>query len=198
MESSGVVLYEYDSVSGVIESIVHAYVNVKKVTVPDMEDCDLAQEIRIMCIQALDSGHYDQKKSPDGPYNYLFRTVANRTYNLKRGVWTVNNPPCTRCEHWSKKERRCLSNENECFKMQKYKEAMRSKALLRISIGDGSYNTYDNDSMGTIDDYILEDYIITNLSPELRSYYCSVRRGGKVNDDIHMDLYKAISDLLKE
>lgn len=87
---------EYHTVSGVIERIVTDYIYVKKVRIPDMDAFDIAQEIRMKCVQALDN--YNPNKSNGSPFHFLHRSIHNHIYNLKRGVWTVNNPPCVRCE----------------------------------------------------------------------------------------------------
>jgi len=191
----------YHSVSGVIERVVNHYVYVRRTRIPDMDAQDIAQEIRVKCIQALESNQYDPEKSNGSPYNFLHRCIHNHVYNLRRGTWVPNNPPCVRCDCWDKKERKCtaVDGEDDCAKMQKYRDAMRIKASLRTPIGFDKYCTEGRAiEFGSIEELELDDLIINRLPQKLCNEYMKLRRGEAVKNKKKNELKRAILAILKE
>lgn len=191
----------YHSVSGVIERVVTHYVHVRRVRIPDMDAQDIAQEIRIKCIQALESSQYNPNKSNGSPYNFLYRCIHNHIYNLRRGTWVPNNPPCVRCRYWDRKQRMCVAKngEDECVKMQKYREAMHIKASLRTPIGFDKYCTEGQSiEFGSIEEFELDDLIINKLSPRLCNEYMKLRRGIDIRQKKRNELKRVILEILND
>lgn len=191
---------DYHSVSGVIERVVNHYVYVKRVRIPDMDAQDISQEIRVKCIQALESNQYSPDKSNGSPYNFLHRCIHNHVYNLRRGTWVPNNPPCVRCAYWDKKKKACIAQggEDDCAKMQKYKDAMRIKASLRTPIGfDKHYTEGRSIEFGSIEEFELDDLILNSLPPKLCDEYLRLRRGEDIKHKKKNELKRAILTILK-
>jgi hypothetical protein len=166
-----------------------------------MDAQDIAQEIRIKCLESLASNQYEPGKTGGTPYSFLYRCIHNHLYNIRRGVWTVNNPPCVRCEYWSRKQRSCISvgGEDICNKMQKYRSIMSVKASLRTPVGFDKHCT-DGRSVefSSIEEYELHDLIINRLPLHLHSEYDKVRSGMKVPQDTIKILQDAIYEILKD
>jgi len=194
--------FDYSVYSDVIEQVVHYYINIRRVRIPDMDAQDIAQEIRLKCVQALESDQYDPDKTPDGsPYSFLVRCIHNRLYNLKRGVWTPNNPPCVRCPCWDKKLKKCVldGGEQACEKMVRYREAMRVKASLRTPIGFDRHCTEGQSLIfDSIDEFELHDLISNSLPPKLLGYYNDLRNGVSIQPRKKNELRRAIMKILQE
>jgi len=110
-----------------IERVVEVIVYIKHTQIPDMDADDIAQEIRLKCWTALDQ--YNKKQG--ALYHFLLQVARNHVYNLKRGIWVPNNPPCVRCDKRQKENVRCERNDI-CMKMRKYRRSMKIKASLRV------------------------------------------------------------------
>lgn len=117
----------YAQVSGIIESLV--YTEIHRYPHNGIENEDLAQEIRMECIKALDK--YDPTRIGPSPYKFLQTCVKNRLYNMQRGTYLPNNPPCVRCEFWDKAQKVCKINEEGCDAIIKYRNNMATKAAIK-------------------------------------------------------------------
>jgi len=189
----------YSQTSGVIDNIIHHYLIIQRITIPDMDAEDIAQEIRFKCIQALLSPKFDPDKVGTSPYSFLHRVIHNHVYNLKRGVWTVNNPPCVRCEYWDKDVRKCLAQVNHCDKMLAYQDDMQKKAALRTPVGfEKDYVENQAFEVSSIDDYILDDHVISRLPENLRSFYIDLKKGLDIPHLIRKELRRRIMRIIKE
>jgi len=188
----------YPSISGVIERIVYFFINVKQVRIPDMDDDDIRQEIRIKCISALQPNVFDPTKSSKTPYAYLRCVVHNFLYNLKRGTWTPNNPPCVRCECWDRDLRKCNINEEGCKKMAKYRSTMKAKADLRTPIGFDEYYLNGQHTFGSIEEYELDEFITTQLPKEYCTYYNMLKRGDPVPEEIVDELKERVLKIIED
>lgn len=73
-------IYTYESLHDDIERIVSMKCGLY--TIPGFDREDIAQEIRVFCINAL--AKYDAAKNHSTPFNYLARCVDNRLRNLLR------------------------------------------------------------------------------------------------------------------
>ena len=81
-----------------IETIVS--MKKKKYNFPGVDPEDTAQDIRIICWEALKK--FDSDKVGKSVFHFVARCVDNALYNKFRGVYLDNNPPCLRCEHYIK------------------------------------------------------------------------------------------------
>lgn len=189
---------DYPSISGVIERIVYYFINVKQVRIPDMGEDDIRQEIRIKCLHALKPGVFDHSKSGKTPYAYLRRVIHNFLYNLKRGTWTPNNPPCVRCKQWDRTLRKCLINEIDCKKMEKYRISMKARADLRTPIGFDEYYLDGQRTFGSIEEMELDEFISIKLPEGYLDYYQTLKRGEGVPDKIVEELKEMVLKIIQK
>lgn len=189
----------YHQTSGVIEQVVHHYATIRRVNIPDMDQDDISQEIRLKCIQALSSPRYDPTKVKTSAYGFLFQCIHNHIYNIKRGIWTPNNPPCVRCKHWDKNNRKCTESNDTCSEMQKYKASMQKKAALRTPVGfQKDYIENQFFIVDSIDEFILDEYVSCQLPESLRGFYIQLKNGESLPENIHSELKRRIIKILKD
>lgn len=119
--ASGIYFHE------VIEAIV--YTEGVNYLIPDMSFDDIAQEIRLECLRVLPA--YNPERIGPSPYNYLKTCVKNKLYNLRRGIYVPNNPPCNRCPLWDKGSKECRISEIGCKEIKSYRKMMAAKASLK-------------------------------------------------------------------
>lgn len=74
------IAFTYESLRDDIERLVSMKCNLYTIPGYDLED--VSQEIRVMCIRALEK--YDPSKNHSTPFHYLARCVDNRLRNLLR------------------------------------------------------------------------------------------------------------------
>lgn len=189
---------DYPSISGVIERIVYYFINVKQTKIPDMDSDDIRQEIRIKCIHALQPEVFDPSKSSKTPYAYLRCVIHNFLYNLKRGTWTPNNPPCVRCDCWDRDLRKCTIEEDGCKKMEKYRSMMKAKADLRTPIGFDEYYLDGQHTFGSVEEIELDELVTFKLPEEYRIYYQMLKNGDRVPEQISNELQQLVIQILEE
>lgn len=173
---SGVLAYTPE-VSGVIEQI--AYKEARIAARSRIEQDDLKQEIRMACIKALTQ--FDATRIGPSPYAFLVRCAKNHLYNLSRGTFVPNNPPCTRCPLWDKKTRTCSVKEVGCDKIVEYRKSMSAKASIKHADNLGDYETIDSVHSGDVDALVL---------------YTSIK--DKLPVDMLLDFEKMIDGRIKE
>ena len=189
---------DYPTISGVIERIVYYFINVKQTRVPDMDQDDIRQEIRIKCIHALQPKVFDPTKSSKTPYAYLRCVIHNFLYNLKRGTWTPNNPPCVRCDLWDRTIRKCNIEEKDCRKMAKYRSTMKAKADLRTPIGFDEYYLNGQQSFSSVEEFELDEFVSMKLPDEYCTYYHMLKRGEIVPEEIINELKERVLKIIEE
>ncbi len=97
----------YYDVEDLVETIVH--MKKGKYAFPGHDSEDLAQDIRLICWEALNK--FDQNKLGKSVFHFVARCVDNALYNKFRGVYLDNNPPCLRCPMYIKETKECEINE---------------------------------------------------------------------------------------
>jgi len=156
----------YAQVSGLIEALVYTEVNRYPHQGIDTED--LAQEIRMECIKAIDK--YDPNRIGPSPYKYLQTCIKNRLYNMQRGTFLPNNPPCVRCEFWDKIQKSCKINEDGCDAILKYRKNMATKAAIKHPSFIET-DMVDCEGDANVDYILLNESIKQKLSGDLLSDY---------------------------
>jgi hypothetical protein len=158
------------------ESVVEAIVNTegRKYNVPGYDFDDIAQEIRMECYRVME--FYDPQRIGNSPYKYLITCIRNRFYNMRRGVYVPNNPPCVRCELWDKENRRCTIDEVGCDKIVRYRKGMSTKAALHkpssldIDVEDASIGN-------NVNLIVLDESIVAALPSGLIIHYQHLKSG---------------------
>lgn len=180
------------STSGILyedaEDMVETIVSMKKskYNFPGVDPEDLAQDIRLMCWEALEK-KFDDSKVGKSVFHFVARVVDNGLYNKFRGVYLDNNPPCLRCEHYQKATKTCAIDEIGCDRIVNYRKRMAQKRAIAAPL---SYNAHlDNEegsdfsaheslsvesTTGVCD---LDDSFRSSLDEELVPYYDLMVKG---------------------
>lgn len=137
--ASGVV--DFESCHTTIEHLVAK--EARRNVLPGMSVEDVAQEIRVECWKSLQ--HYDTSRIGPYPYKFLQVCVKNFLFNMRRGIYIPNNPPCVRCPMWDRLNKSCLIKEEGCQAIVEYRKNMALKAeikcpaTLEVDIADSSF-----------------------------------------------------------
>ena len=154
------------------EDLVETIVNMKKAkySFPGVDPEDLAQDIRLMCWEALEH-KFDPAKVGKSVFHFVARVVDNGLYNMFRGVYLDNNPPCLRCEHYLKDSKDCAIDEVGCDRIVSYRDRMARKRAIAAPL---SYNAQLDGDEGT--DFSLHESLsvgsatgVCDLDDTLRS-----------------------------
>ena len=118
--------------------LVETIVNMKKTkyNYPGIDPDDTAQDIRVMCWEALQK--FDQAKLGKSLFHFVARCVDNALYNKYRGVYLENNPPCLRCPYYIKDTKGCEIDEVGCDRIVSYRQRMAAKRAIAAPL---SYHT---------------------------------------------------------
>lgn len=165
----------YEDVTHIVEALVNT--EGRRYPIPDRDHEDIAQDIRLECLRLLT--HYDPTRIGPSPYKYFQTCIRNFLYNLRRGIWVPNNPPCARCPLWDKVGRKCTIEEVGCEKIVQYRANMARKANLKTpSLIDD--DVLDNVHEQEIDSVLLDHSIIEALPPKLLPFYEKLKNGEKI------------------
>ncbi len=164
---------QYEDIEGIVEALV--FTEGRRVPIPGLTFDDLAQEIRLECLRVLPT--YERQKSPV-PFKYLQICVRNRLYNMRRGVYVPNNPPCARCPLWDKEAKICKIAEVGCQDIIDYRLGMDKKASLRSpSVLNEESSGADVRSVMELEAKILDEDIRDRLPRELLTDYIRMISG---------------------
>ena len=169
---------KYTSSTDLVETIVSMKKN--KYSFPGVDPEDLAQDIRLMCWEALEK-KFDPDKLGKSVFHFVARVVDNGLYNKFRGVYLDNNPPCLRCEHYIKEDKSCAIDEVGCDRIVSYRERMARKRAIaaplsynaQLDADEGSdFTSHSSLSVGSNTGVCdLDDTLRSNLDEGLVSYY---------------------------
>lgn len=126
----------YETATALVETIVS--IKKKKYQFPGVDPEDVAQDIRMICWEAL--SRFDPDKLGKSVFHFIARCVDNRLYNQFRGVYLDNNPPCLRCPEWDKINKTCMIEEIGCERIVQYRDRMSRRRALAAP---ASYSTLD-------------------------------------------------------
>ncbi len=169
----------YEDATSLVETIVS--LKKKKYQFPGVDPEDTAQDIRMICWEAL--SRFDPAKMGKSVFHFIARCVDNRLYNKFRGVYLDNNPPCLRCPEYDKANKECLIDEIGCDRIVQYRTRM---ARRRAIAAPSSYSLDVEDSEAIPHSVVtgsltgvsdLSDELRSSLSPDLRSYYDRIING---------------------
>ncbi len=182
----------YDSAHDLVETIVS--MKKAKYAFPGVDPEDLAQDIRIMCWEALEK-KFEPGKLGKSIFHFVARVVDNGLYNKFRGVYLDNNPPCLRCPEYVRETKTCKIDEVGCDRIVSYRDRMSRKRAIASPL---SYNAHlDSDdekeftyhesmSVGSMTGMIdLDDTLKTELDECLLPYYEKMARGESEMVPIH-------------
>lgn len=124
----------YESAIDLVETIVS--MKKSKYNFPGVDPEDLAQDIRIMCWEALEH-KFEPGKMGKSVFHFVARVVDNGLYNKFRGVFLDNNPPCLRCPEYIKETKSCAIDEVGCDRIVSYRDGMMRKRAIAAPL---SYN----------------------------------------------------------
>jgi len=180
--------------SGIIESIVH--IQIRKVPPRDGDPEDLKQEMRMAAIKAM--AKYDPTRIGPSPYKFLEQCVRNHVYNLNRGVYVPNNPPCVRCELWDKVNKTCRINEEGCEAIVRYRQNMETKKSLRSPDRLPDFDLSTPRGAEDIDAFVLDESIKSRLPADLLEDYVKLTSGQKVDPRRKTKIRRIVKKLLEE
>ena len=178
---SGIV---YEDAQDLVETIVS--MKKGKYNFPGIDPEDLAQDIRLMCWQALEQS-FDPDKLGKSVFHFVARVVDNGLYNKFRGIYLDNNPPCLRCEHYIKETKSCAIEEVGCDRIVSYRQRMAQKRAIAAPLSynahldqeEGSdFTAHESLSVGSTTGVCdLDDTLRSSLDDSLVPYYDKMVRG---------------------
>lgn len=174
----------YEEHTNLVETIVS--LKKSKYKFPGVDPEDTAQEIRIICWEAL--SRFDPAKMGKSVFHFIARCVDNRLYNQFRGVYLDNNPPCLRCPEWNKTKKECMIEEIGCDRIVAYRDRM---ARRRAIAAPTSYSTLDDGAEGATEDQKLPASLttgsLTGVSDMSDQFRNAVREDLRIFYDMMVD-----------
>lgn len=181
----------YSDINDIVEALVHT--EGRRYPIPGYEHEDIAQEIRVECLRVLP--FFNASRIGPSPYKYLQTCVRNFLYNMRRGIWVPNNPPCVRCPLWDRVKRTCIIDEVGCEKIVQYRENMAAKADLRrpSSLEDDVLDNYQDEHTEAM---LLDQSIRGALPPRLLPFYEKMLVGDKIPARVKREIRLLVTDII--
>lgn len=174
----------YDDAQDLVETIVS--MKKTKYNYPGVDPEDLAQDIRLMCWEALEQ-KFDHTKVGKSVFHFVARVVDNGLYNKFRGIYLDNNPPCLRCPEYIKETKSCAIEEIGCNRIVSYRDRMARKRAIASPLsynahldaeGGQDFTHHASMSVGSQTGVCdLDDTLKTELDDVLVPYYELMVRG---------------------
>lgn len=177
-----------------LQPVIEAIINTegRRYPIPGLEHDDIAQEIRLECLRVMQ--FYDTTRIGNSPYKFLQVCVKNFLYNMRRGIYVPNNPPCVRCPLWDKVRRTCIIDEIGCEKIVQYRNSMATKAALRAP---STLEIDITESEGLdIDAWSLDESIRAALPFAYIKHYQAMKEGR--SDEVPARIKRQIRNIVKE
>lgn len=172
---------------------------------------DIRQEAFIIATKAIRSGKYDKCRKLEP---FLFRSISNGLFNLKRGVTGKFASPCQRCPLFDRKyesttnQCKAFTNKLDCDKYMQWelRNAKRNSLINPISF---SSPDEDEEDVFDIQTYTIEhvldeaikneitDLINNNLPATLRGNFLKMMAGIKIKTQDRKAVQSAIYDIIK-
>jgi hypothetical protein len=183
----------YSEITDIVEALINT--EGRRYPIPGMDHEDIAQEIRLECLRVMQ--HYNPERIGPSPYRFLQVCIRNYLYNMRRGIYVPNNPPCVRCPMWDRMNKTCLVDEIGCDKIVQYRQNMAKKAALKKP-ASLEIDVYDNNGDSSIDAVMLDESIREALPDHLISYYQQMINGEQVPPRIKRQIRSLVKDILKD
>lgn len=174
----------YESALDLVETIVN--MKRSKYNFPGVDPEDLAQDIRVMCWEALEH-KFDPNKLGKSVFHFVARVVDNGLYNKFRGVYLDNNPPCLRCPEYIRATKECAIDEVGCNRILSYRDRMARKRAIASPLSYNSHLDKDADTDFTYHQSMsvgsttgvcdLDDSLRSELDDALIPYYDQMIQG---------------------
>jgi hypothetical protein len=181
---------------GDFQDLVETIVSMKKTkyNYPGVDPEDLAQDIRLMCWEAIEQ-KFDHTKLGKSVFHFVARVVDNGLYNKFRGIYLDNNPPCLRCDDYIKETKSCAIDEVGCDRIVSYRDRMARKRAIAAPLsynasldaeGDQDFTHHASMSVGSLTGVCdLDDTLKTELDEALVPYYELMVRGDGDSVPVH-------------
>jgi len=145
------------------------------------------------CLRVLP--YFNASRIGPSPYKYLQTCVRNFLYNMRRGIWVPNNPPCVRCPLWDRIRRTCTIDEIGCEKIVQYRENMAAKADLRrpSSLEDDVLDNYQDEQTEAM---LLDQSIKDALPQRLLAYYERMKQGENIPARIKREIRTIVTEII--
>ena len=183
----------YEDISDMVEALVHT--EGRRYPIPGMEQDDIAQEIRMECFRVLE--FYDTSRIGPSPFKYLQTCVRNLLYNMRRGIWVPNNPPCARCPLWDRLNKRCMIDEVDCEKIVQYRRNMAIKADLRAP-SSLEVDIFSEGGGSECDAILLEQSIRQTLPESLLIHYENLIEGVVIPPRFKRQIREIVLEIIKD
>jgi hypothetical protein len=170
----------YEEQTQLVETIVS--LKKAKYRFPGVDPEDTAQEIRIICWEAL--SRFSPEKMGKSVFHFVARCVDNRLYNQFRGVYLDNNPPCLRCPEWDKAKKECMIEEIGCDRIVAYRDRMSRRRAIAAPT---SYSTLDDGSEASTEPKSLTQGSLTGVTDLSDQFRLAVREDLRVFYDMIVD-----------
>lgn len=174
----------YESVLDLVETIVS--MKKAKYSFPGVDSEDLAQDIRIMCWEALEH-KFEPGKVGKSIFHFVARVVDNGLYNKFRGVYLDNNPPCLRCPEYVKETKSCRIEEVGCDRIVAYRDRMARKRAIASPLSynahldadaESDFTYHESMSVGSLTGVCdLDDSLRNSLDKVLVPFYDKMVKG---------------------
>ena len=197
----------YDNAQDLVETIVS--MKKTKYNYPGVDPEDLAQDIRLMCWEALEQ-KFDKAKLGKSVFHFVARVVDNGLYNKFRGIYLDNNPPCLRCPEYIKETKSCAIEEIGCDRIVSYRDRMARKRAIASPLsynahldseGDQDFTHHASMSVGSLTGVCdLDDTLRSELDDVLVPYYEQMVNGESDLVPVHYRrmVQRQVKTILKE
>jgi len=170
----------YEEQTQLVETIVS--LKKAKYRFPGVDPEDTAQEIRIICWEAL--SRFSPEKMGKSVFHFVARCVDNRLYNQFRGVYLDNNPPCLRCPEWDKTNKECKIEEIGCDRIVAYRDRMSRRRAIAAPT---SYSTLDDGGEASTEPKSLTQGSLTGVTDLSDQFRLAVREDLRMFYDMIVD-----------
>lgn len=191
----------YEDIEDIVEYLVRAKAR------DNVFDCwdadDIAQEIRIICLKALDSFEPEKAMDRKTIINYFGTCVDTRLKNVKRDNYIRFNPPFSKARV-REIEENPEENAEDFQRLQNFKHGIEEQKKIKHAspidnIGESSIKGHsDLDRIVVAND--MEQYLIDSIDESLRPALMNLLKGDKrkVNIRVRRRIQASIRTILEQ